>query len=111
MSANAVNGVTQSVFTWPNNLFILYASNLHRLPPTQSSISQHTEGKSAHEHSLMRECGVCFCLRPSCQVVRVLLLQGGADPSIGDRQGQTPLQIAQEEGHDECVQLIQVWQQ
>jgi ankyrin repeat protein len=35
-----------------------------------------------------------------------LLLTKGADINIKDRQGQTPLQIAQEKGHTEIADLL-----
>lgn len=93
-------------------LFIMYAIEpppIVRLPNLRCPSTHRGESNSPHEHGMMRESRLCG-RSPRCQVVRVLLLQGGADPSIGDRHGQTPLQIAQEEGHDECVQLIQVRQ-
>lgn len=39
---------------------------------------------------------------------RVLLLEGGADPSLANAKGETPLDIARDKGHHQCVQLLQV---
>jgi hypothetical protein len=36
------------------------------------------------------------------------LLNRGADPTIADHAGRTPRQMAQVNGHDECVKLLQV---
>jgi hypothetical protein len=41
-------------------------------------------------------------------VVR-LLLEYGADPSIRNRDGKTPLDLARESGHREVVSLIEEW--
>ena len=39
------------------------------------------------------------------EVVKLLLDQGG-DKSIKDSHGKTPLQLAEQNGHEECVKLL-----
>ena len=37
-----------------------------------------------------------------------LLVQAGADPRIADNVGETPLDVAIDRGHDECIPLLEV---
>lgn len=48
------------------------------------------------------------CLHGHEHTARLLLLEGGADPCVADVHGNTAKQVAGEEGHDECAQLLQV---
>lgn len=48
------------------------------------------------------------CSNGHAHVARALLLEGGADPSLRDREGRTARDIAQHESHRECVDLIRV---
>ena len=51
----------------------------------------------------------CYC--NLVEVARLLVVEGGADPSLADKQGRTPLAIAMEKGHQECVDLLEVRRQ
>jgi hypothetical protein len=48
------------------------------------------------------------CRYGRTEVAKVLLLEGKADPTIADNDGQTPKQAAEEDGYQACVQLLEV---
>lgn len=48
------------------------------------------------------------CFYGNVEAARVLLLEGGADHTLADNGGQTPLAISTERGQQNCVELLQV---
>ena len=51
-----------------------------------------------------------FAFRHNHPKVIGRLLQAGADPRIAEEDGRRPVDVAREEGHDECIQLLVVSQ-
>jgi ankyrin repeat protein len=69
---------------------------------------QHLGGQGLDERSTVGETALSLaCERGYVETARALLL-AGADHTIADYEGQTPLQTSREGGHDLCVELIEV---
>jgi cytohesin len=65
-------------------------------------------GRVLNERTEGGRTALCYaCFEGHADVVRALLL-AGADHTISHNDGRTPLQIAQEKDHRECVALFQV---
>lgn len=49
------------------------------------------------------------CACAGVKATTLVLLKAGARPDRADELGQTPLAIAEKEGHDKLVDLLQEW--
>ena len=53
-------------------------------------------------------CALGYACKHGHSVIVVLLLEAGADPTLKDTDGQTPMDLAHTNGHQECARHIQV---
>ena len=53
-------------------------------------------------------CALGYACERGYSVIVVLLLEAGTDPTLKDTDGQTPMDLANNYSHQECVRLIQV---
>jgi ankyrin repeat protein len=69
---------------------------------------QHMRGVGLNERSTSGRTALCIaCGRGRQEVARALLL-AGADHTIANNEGQTPLQTSRKRGHQLCEELIEV---
>jgi ankyrin repeat protein len=101
------SGADSGMKSYDGDTALMWASCSGSLGMTKQLL-QHMQGRGLNERDNHGRTAVGWaCQFGSLEVLRLLLL-AGADHTIGNNYEETPRQEAEEQGHTECVALLEV---